>query len=164
MNKKRLLACALLVALALLPAVSLADGYSGSLPEDLFTRAKEALSLMSYGEYKSAVETLSLNGANPTANDLRFFAEASFTTLGDGVQKDVAVACLTDDYGWLIAVPLCAPDAADVETFVLHSSDGQTLDGYTAASWSFIDGLLSRSSEVIWWQKYVPGKKVVVAD
>ena len=164
MKRDRLIACAVVLCLALLPVVSLADGYSGSLPEDLFTRAKEALSLMSYGEYQSAVDTLALKGASATADDLRFFAEFSFSTLHDGVQKTVAVACLSDDYGWLIAVPLCAPDAADVETFVVHSGDGQTLDGYTAASWSFIDDLLGRSREVIWWQKYTPGKKVVVAD
>jgi len=164
MSKRSLLACALVLALALLPAVSLADGYAGSLPEELFTRAKEALSLMSYGEYQEAVEMLALSGANPSAKDLRFFAEASFSTLDEGVQKDVAVACLTEEYGWLIAVPLCAPDAADVETFVCHSSDALALDGYTAASWSFVSDLLGRSDEVIWWQKYEPGKKTVIVD
>ncbi|MDO4739704.1 MAG: hypothetical protein Q4A66_03475 [Eubacteriales bacterium] len=162
MKLRRILCLMLLACLLTAAAHAGSDEYRGTLPEEMFLNAKQALSLMSYGEYEAALETLGLDPAQ--AGDFRFFAEASFTSLFDGVQLEVAVACLTDDYGWILAIPLWEPDAIDVETFLLHSSDGQTFDGYTSATWEFVDELLPKSKDTIWYDRYEPGDKFVVAD
>lgn len=157
--------CILCIALLLcISATALADtgGYSGSLPEEMFDAAKYCLCYMSYGMYQDALTLLGFS--SPTAEEFKLFAEASFPTLSDGVQTDVAVACLTDEYGWIIAIPLWKPDAMDVDTFLLHSSDGATFDGYTSATWEFVSTLLTQSKETIWHDRYEPSSKFVVAD
>lgn len=158
--------CILCIALVILcigsAAVAETGNYSGSLPEEMFLDAKQALSLMSYGEYEQALETLGLS-ATPV-EEFSFFAEASFSYLSDGVQLEVAVACLTEEYGWILAIPLWEPDAIDVETFLLHSSDGLTFDGYTSATWEFVDQLLLLSKDTIWYNSYEPACSYVVAD
>jgi len=162
MKKCRLLCLVLALMLACAPAMAQKSDYSGTLPEEMFLNAKQALSLMSYGEYKEALEVLGMNTA--LADDFKFFAEASFATLSEGVQQQVSVAFLTEEYGWIIAVPLWEPDAIDVDTFLLHSSDGLTFDGYTSATWEFVDQLLPMSYDTIWYDRYEPGSKFVVAD
>ena len=153
---------ALALILACIGATAYADQYSGTLPEEMFLNAKQALSLMSYGEYADALDTLGLDSSQ--ADEFKFFADASFTGLSDGVQLEVSVAFLTDEYGWILAIPLWEPDFADVETFLLHSSDGATFDGYTAATWGFVCDLLPYSCDTIWYHSYDPGRKFIAAD
>ena len=153
---------ALVLVLLCISAPALAEEYSGTLPEEMFLNAKQALSLMSYGEYKQALETIGLDSSQ--ASEFKFFCDASFTGLSDGVQLEVSVACLTDEYGWILAIPLWEPDFADVETFLLHSSDGLTFDGYTSATWGFISDLLPHSRDTIWYHSYDPGQKFIAAD
>lgn len=162
MNKNRLWIFLILLALAAAPLGAFAA--EDEMPETMFTNAKEALSLMSYGEYEKALEIIAFSSNEPTVEDFKFFADASFTMLEGGVQKDVAVACLTDEYGWLLAVPLWEPDAMDIDTFVLHSSDGLTFDNYTSTQWSFISDLLTKSTKVIWHEAYEPGEKYILPD
>ena len=162
--KLRCMICLALILMCI-GAPALADtgsGYSGTLPEEMFLDAKQALSLMSYGEYGAALETLGLDSSQ--ADEFKFFSEASFTSLSDGVQLEVSVACLTDEYGWILAIPLWEPDFIDVETFLLHSSDGLTFDGYTSATWGFIRDLLPYSRDTIWYHSYEPGQKFIAAD
>ncbi|MBQ3222081.1 MAG: hypothetical protein IJB41_00565 [Clostridia bacterium] len=161
--KLRCMICMVLaLMLACAPAFAEKSDYSGTLPEEMFLDAKQALSLMSYGEYAAALETIGLDAKQ--ADEFKFFAEASFSSLSDGVQLKVAVAFLTEEYGWIMAIPLWEPDAIDVETFLLHSSDGSTFDGYTSATWEFVDQLLPLSIDTIWYDRYEPGSKFVVAD
>ncbi len=158
--KVRCILFALVLAICLGGAAQ-AEGevYTGSLPEEMFLNAKQALGLMSFGEYDEALEVLGMTATN--VEDFKFFAEASFSSLSDGVQLEVSVACLTDEYGWILAIPLWEPDAMDVETFLLHSSDGLTFDGYTSATWEFVDQLLVQSYDTIWYYRYEPGDKYV---
>lgn len=162
MKLRRMLTLALILCVISVPAMAEKSDYSGTLPEEMFLNAKQALSLMSYGEYESALSWLGLNTSQ--ADEFKFFCDASFTSLSDGVQLEVAVACLTEEYGWIMAIPLWEPDAIDVETFLLHSSDGLTFDGYTSATWEFVDQLLPLSMDTIWYDRYEPGSKFVVAD
>lgn len=168
MKIKRMISIALTLVFVSVPVLTnptnalATSEYNGTLPEELFTSAKEALRLMSYGQYGSALEALGFSA--DSAEDFKLFADANFTSLAEGVQTDVAVACLTDEYGWLLAIPLWEPDATDVDTFVLHTSDEVSFDRYTSSTWGFIEQLLTQSTDTIWYNSYESEPKLVVPD
>ena len=162
--KTRWIALILCCALMAMCAPAMASSYNGDLPEQMFKNAMDALVLMSYGEYQEAIDILDFSENEPSADDFRLFAEAGLTMLTSGVQTEVAVACYTDDYGWILGVPLWKPDSMDIETFVLRSSDGATFDGYTSATWQFMDSLARKSSNVAVYRTAEQKQKIVVTD
>lgn len=164
MKKKALIGMLIMVLVCINASGAYAGSgeYNGSLPEEMFIQAKSALALMSYGSYEDALELLGIGGVS--AKDFKFFAETSFSTLSGEVQQDVAVACKGSGTEWIIAVPLLEPSAMDVEAFLLHSSDGETFDGYTAATWGAVDDIVADANEVIWCYRYEPDGKYVIVS
>ncbi len=134
----------------------------GSLPEEMFTQALTAFSYMGSGDYASAIKTLGLS--NVKADDFKLFAASGLPSISKGVQTEFALAVHSNTYGWLIALPIWAPDSLDVETLLLHSSDSKTFDSYSATTWAFVEKLIQDSVEIIRYNSKSESGKYLVPD
>ena len=158
---KRILSVALLMAL-LLSACAFAEGVP-SISDELFSAAKEALSLLSYGEYARVSEVLPFSGGAPSAEEWQMFAD-SFSTLDSGtVQREVSVAYWQGSC-WYLAVPVTEPNRDGVEALVLRSDDGAAFSGYKYATWGDVKSGYQASDYVVWNEEYVAGTPVIIAD
>ena len=158
---KRILSVALLMAL-LLSACAFAEGVP-SISDELFSAAKEALSLLSYGEYARVSEVLPFSGCAPSAEEWQQFA-GSFSTLDSGtVQREVSVAYWQGSC-WYLAVPVTEPNRDGVEALVLRSDDGAAFSGYKYATWGDVKSGYQASDYVVWNEEYVAGTPVIIAD
>lgn len=155
--------CLLLVA-ALLGAPTLALAKEAKINTKLFTAAKQALTLLSYGETKKALKKLGLSTGEEAVARLSAFAEDNLTDLMYvSVQTEVAV-CYKVEAGYRFAVPLEAPEDRDVQVFVLKSKDGQSFSGYTSTTWGELQRELADSESVTWKDAYDPSASVFIAD
>ena len=158
---KRILSVALLMAL-FLSACAFAEGVP-SISDELFSAAKEALSLLSYGEYARVSEVLPFSGGAPSAEEWQQFA-GSFSTLDSGtVQREVSVAYWQGSC-WYLAVPVTEPNRDGVEALVLRSDDGAAFSGYKYATWGDVKSGYQASDYVVWNEEYVAGTPVIIAD
>ena len=158
---KRILSVALLMAL-LLSACAFAEGVP-SISDELFSAAKEALSLLSYGEYARVSEVLPFSGGAPSAEEWQQFA-GSFSTLDSGtVQREVSVAYWQGSC-WYLAVPVTEPNRDGVEALVLRSDDGAAFSGYKYATGGDVKSGYQASDYVVWNEEYVAGTPVIIAD
>lgn len=157
---RRWVAALLLLALCALPGAALAK----ELDKKLFSGAKEAVSLISYGEYKKALKKL---GLPSTASDVEAFAAFAEEHLGSAsygdVQTDVSVGYQLGKT-LKLAVPITAPDGWNVEALVLLSKDGHSFTGYKAMSWGDVLTELEDSDSAIWNKPYDPDTPLIVAD
>ena len=158
---KRILSVALLMAL-LLSACAFSEGVP-SISDELFSAAKEALSLLSYGEYARVSEVPPFSGGAPSAEEWQQFA-GSFSTLDSGtVQREVSVAYWQGSC-WYLAVPVTEPNRDGVEALVLRSDDGAAFSGYKYATWGDVKSGYQASDYVVWNEEYVAGTPVIIAD
>ena len=152
----------LLFAALLMSACACAESVP-SISDGLFSAAKEALSLLSYGEYARVSEVLPFSGTAPSAEEWEMFAE-SFTTLDSGtVQRGVSVAYWQDSH-WCLAVPVTEPKKDSVEVLMLRSDDGETFSGYKCTDWAEARSGYESSDYVTWNEEYVAGTPVIIAD
>ncbi|NLF28536.1 MAG: hypothetical protein GX592_11625 [Clostridiales bacterium] len=153
-------------ALLLLAVLLTAAAYADSVPaisNDLFADAKEALSLLSYGEFQRVSELLPFSGDAPDASEWERFAD-TFETLNSGtVQREVSVAFWINAT-WYLAVPVSKPDRGSVEAFVLSSADGETFSGYKYTTWGNVEKGYEASDYVKWNKEYVAGTPIVIGD
>ncbi len=154
-----------ILALILAMLVFCASAYAAAkLDTQLIDNAKQALSLISYGEYKKAIKQLAFSKNAPTASELSEFASTSLSDLGYvTVQTDVAVAYRLDS-GWRVAVPIEEPTYDSVQTLVLRSKDGQSFDAYKAMSWYEVESEAASADKVIWQEAYEPGELYLAKD
>ena len=158
---KTIISVMLLMAL-LLSVCACAEGVP-SISDDLFAAAKEALGLLSYGEYARVSEVLPFSGGAPSAEEWQKFAE-SFATLSSGtVQREVSVAYWQGSC-WYLAVPVSEPDRDSVEALMLRSDDGTAFSGYKLSNWGEVKSGYQASDYVVWNEEYVAGTPVIVAD
>jgi|LSQX01.2.fsa_nt_gb hypothetical protein len=158
---KKTISVLLLVAV-LLSATALADS-APSLSNDLFSDAKEALSLLSYGEFARVSEVLPFSGTAPSESEWESFAE-NFQTLDSGtVQREISVAFYVNG-AWYLAVPVSEPSSGSVEALVLRSPDGEAFDGYNHADWETVEKGYGAAERVLWNKEYIAGKPIVIAD
>lgn len=154
-------AMSILLAAALLLGCASASEVP-SISDGLFSSAKEALSLLSYGEYARVSETLPFSGGAPSEDEWAKFAE-SFSTLDSGtVQREVSVAYWQGS-SWCLAVPVSEPTSDSVEALVLITGDGQSFSGYRYANWGEVRSGYESSDYVEWNEEYVAGTPVIVA-
>lgn len=133
------------------------------ISDSLFSAAKEALSLLSYGEYESICDVLPFADVAPSAEEWANFA-GNFSTLDSGtVQREISVAYWQNS-SWSLAVPVSGPNKDSVETLILRSDDGQTFSGYKYATWGEARSGYESSDYVVWNEEYVAGTPVVIAD
>ena len=158
---KKIASVVLLMAL-LVSACACAEGVP-SISDELFSAAKEALSLLSYGEYARVSEALPFSGGAPSAEEWQQFA-GSFSTLDSGtVQREVSVAYWQGSC-WYLAVPVTEPNRDGVEALVLRSDDGAACSGYKYATWGDVKSGYQASDYVVWNEEYVAGTPVIIAD
>ena len=149
----------LVAALAAAPLSALAAGLSEGLIDD----AKQALTLMSYGEYKKALKKLNLKDA-PSAQELSNFVEESLSDVYVvAVQSEVAVAYQVDGV-WRVAVPVEAPAYDSVQTLVVRSKDGERFDAYRAMAWYEVMDQVAGADQVIWRDAYEQGDVYLLHD
>lgn len=159
---KKIVAIVLLAALLMFAGAQAQEGVP-SISDNLFSAAKEALSLLSYGEFARVAEVLPFSGAAPDAEEWSKFAQ-SFSTLNSGtVQREISVAFWTGS-AWYLAVPVSEPNNGAVEALVLRSDDGTTFCGYKCADWASVKSSYENSAYVEWNREYVAGTPVVIAD
>ena len=127
----------------------------------LFDCAKQAMYVLSSGEYERLVTLLPYSGDATSAAEWERFA-GNFSDLSH-VQTEYAVAYWTGS-AWVLAVPAHVPDSADVETLVLGSEDGSTIIGYGYRTWGRIEKEYTASDYVIWNEEYVSQAPTIVAD
>lgn len=133
------------------------------ISDSLFSAAKQALSLLSYGEYESVCDVLPFADVAPSAEEWANFA-GNFSTLDSGtVQREISVAYWQNS-SWSLAVPVSEPNKDSVETLILRSDDGQTFSGYKYATWGEARSGYESSDYVVWNEEYVAGTPVVIAD
>jgi hypothetical protein len=104
------------------------------LNEALFQDAKDALTMISYGEYQKALDKLNFTEPPSAAEFEDFVCFDLDSVLTQTVQTDVAV-CYHKSKKLYLALPVEEPVSRDVETLVLSSTDGEQFDGYKAARW-----------------------------
>ena len=159
MKRKTAWVLAVCIALGLLYAAG--AGASPELNEKLFSKAKQAVSLMSYGEYDEAIQKLNLD---VNADELeRFVCEELSDVFSATIQQEVGVA-YWDGSLWTIAIPIKEPTDGTVQTFYITSEDGQSPSGYGAKSWSDVEDALLECEEIVWKNEYNPGVPVLVPD
>jgi len=149
--------CAALLAMA--PLVASAK----ALDSKLFDQAKEALTLISYGEYQKALNKLNFKNPPDVADFEDFVCFELDSALTQAVQTDVAVSFQKGKKVYL-AIPVEEPSSRDVETLVLSSSDGKQFDGYASDTWENVMKLVRQDKAAVWNEAYDPGTLVVVPD
>lgn len=157
---RRWIAICMVVLLVALPITAQAAEISSKL----FAPAKEALSLISYGEHKKALKKLGLGTGSSAVKALKKFAQEELSELEwITPQTDVAVGYQSGK-NYKLAVPLESPSDGSVTALVLLSEDGKAFSGYSAMSWSDVKAGVADSSSVTWNKEYSPGDPVIVAD
>ena len=155
---RRMISWLLVAALLMAPVAALA-----SLDSGLIDDAKQALTLMSYGEYKKALKKLNLKKAS-SAQALSDFVDSSLSDIyAVAVQTDVAVAYKTDGV-WRVAVPVEAPSYDTVQTLVVRAKDGKRFDAYKAMAWYEVMDQVDAAEEVIWQEAYEQGELYLLPD
>jgi len=155
---KKAIAFAVVFALITASAFAAVPGIGNGL----FANAKEAVSLLSYGEFDRVVAILPFSGSAPSAAEWQSFAQ-NFSSLGSGtVQREVSVAYWTGN-SWNLAVPVLAPDSDKVEALVLTSDDGLGFSGYKYARWGEVRMGYENADYVIWNKEYVPANPTLFA-
>jgi len=151
------LLCAAL--LAAFPVIASAK----DLDEALFQDAKDALTMISYGEYQKALDKLNFKEPPSAAEFEDFVCFELDSVLTQTVQTDVSV-CFHKGKKLYLAIPVEEPVGRDVETLVLSSTSGEQFDGYAAASWGDVMKLVKQDDAAVWNEPYDPGTLVVVPD
>ena len=152
---KRMLCTLLLLMLLTSPALA-----APQLSDSLFASAKQAAQCLVTGDYDALIR-MPFSGEAPDANEWAAFA-ASFTT-GGYAQQEYAVGYWVNE-SWRVAVPLRAPESADVEVLLLTSDDGYTFSGYRCALWGQVEQEYALSEHVVWNSEYVPAAPRLFAD
>ena len=133
------------------------------LNEALFQDAKDALTMISYGEYQKALDKLNFTEPPSAAEFEDFVCFELDSVLTQTVQTDVAV-CFHKSKKLYLALPVEEPVSRDVETLVLSSTDGEQFDGYRASSWGDVLKSVKQDDAAVWNEPYDPGTLVVVPD
>lgn len=131
------------------------------LSDSLFAAAKQAAECLATGDYARLAGSMPFSGAAPDADEWASFA-GNYSASGHA-QQEYAVAYWLNG-SWRVAVPMRAPDSADVEVLLLSSEDGYTFSGYRYASWGQVEQEYANSDHVAWNREYVPAAPWVLPD
>ena len=124
--------------------------------ENAYKSAKEAVSLISYGEYGMALKKLKLESLF-SEKQLKNFIDTNCKEIYMGsVQTDVSVAWLENGV-WLLAVPFEAPEDDAVGALVFEiAADGMTFTKLSFLRWGEVKEGYSLSDELYWNVEYTP--------
>ena len=127
-----------------------------------FQAAKEALSLISYGEFDRAIARLGMEKTMSGADMKKYIGANCPEIYAGSVQTEVSVAWYSQNR-WLLAVPFEAPDDNGVGALVFSLTDGVHFDAVFFARWGKVAEGYSASDSVTWNAKYTPGY-IIVGD
>lgn len=154
--KKRI---CLLIALLMLVWAATAEN---ALPDLTYTNAKEAVSLISYGEYDMALSRLGMDNLMKASALKKFIGNNCPEIYRGSVQTEISVAW-SDGEGWLLAVPFEAPDDGAVGALVFTLRDSTHFEAIRFARWEEVVEEYSAAARVEWNVAYTPGY-VIVGD
>ena len=122
--------------------------------ESAYRQAKEAVSLISYGEYEMALNRLGMQ-EQMQASTLKRYIDRNCSEIHRGsVQTDVAVAWF-DGSVWQIAVPFEAPEDEAVGALVFTLA-GDGFSGIDFMRWGDVEASYDVADEVYWNRPYMP--------
>lgn len=160
--KKRILSILILAALSIVSAFGAYAEAPLAPNENAYRNAKEAVSLISYGEYGMALQRLSLTHVM-TAQALKSYIDINCREIYRGsVQTEVSVAWF-DGMIWNIAVPFEAPDDEAVGALVFQLQSPEQFSSVYFMRWGDVQASYSMSRYVYWNVEYIPNY-VIVAD
>lgn len=152
---KRMAALMLCAALAM-------GGVALARPDDgLFEKGKNAMGLLSYGEYGKAIETL---GMSVSAGELKEQMEKDFSMLLRGTVQTKVAVMFREDREWYLAIPVSDPGEDRVETLVYSLGDGSGFTGIQKSTWGDVRARLDESPEYVWNEEYQPASPVLMSD
>ena len=122
--------------------------------EDAYRQAKEAVSLISYGEYEMALKRLGMEDQMQAATLKRYIDRNCSEIHRGSVQTDVSVAWF-DGSTWQIAVPFEAPEDEAVGELVFTLS-GSAFSGIDFMRWGDVEASYDVADEVYWNLPYTP--------
>ncbi len=122
--------------------------------ESAYRQAKEAVSLISYGEYEMALNRLGMQDQMQAAMLKRYIDQNCGEIHRGSVQTDVAVAWF-DGSAWQLAVPFEAPEDDAVGALVFTLS-GNAFSGIDFMRWGDVEASYDVANEVYWNLPYTP--------
>ena len=149
-------------ALVFMLTFAWAAAEKSAIPDDTFIRAKEAVILISYGDYDAAIQRLGMTGTL-SQNTLKSMIDKKCKEIyAESVQTEVSVAW-NDGRNWRIAVPFEAPDDRAVGALVFTLASVSEFAGIEFQRWGDISDAYAVSAEVFWNVEYVPDY-IIVGD
>jgi len=152
---KRCLTFLSVLLVLLLASASAAEAVQ--IPQEIaYKSAKEAVSLISYGEYGMAIKKLKLENAFDE-KQLKKFIDTNCKEIYMGsVQTEVSVAWLENGV-WLLAVPFEAPEDDAVGALVFEiAPDGASFTRLSFMRWGEVKEGYGISDELYWNVEYTP--------
>ena len=126
--------------------------------ESAYRQAKEAVSLISYGEYEMALNRLGMQD-QMQASTLKRYIDRNCREIHRGsVQTDVSVAWF-DGSMWQLAVPFEAPEDEAVGALVFTLSE-DSFSGIDFMRWGDVEASYGVADEVYWNLPYTPSYTV----
>lgn len=122
--------------------------------ESAYRQAKEAVGLISYGEYEMALNRLGMQDQMQAAALKRYIDQNCGEIHRGSVQTDVSVAWF-DGSVWLLAVPFEAPEDDAVGALVFTLS-GNAFSGIDFMRWGDVETSYDAADEVYWNLPYTP--------
>lgn len=127
--------------------------------EEMFTSAKESVSLISYSEYGMAIKRLKLEKVMDEDTLRKFIDKECKEIYMGSVQTEVSVAWPEEDL-WKIAVPFEAPEDEAVGALIFVISD-QAFSEIQFLRWGEVVKLYETAENVIWNVEYIPSYVIV---
>ena len=157
--KKRFVAMFLLLAVLAVPAAMAAPAFD----ESLFSRAKDAVILISYGEYSGAVEKIASADVFDAAELESYVDGKARSIYNDTIQKTYSVAWY-DGAKWIVAVPFTTPNDDAVGCFAFAAEDGVNVTAYRYMTWGSVVQGYANADEVLWQDEYTGETVIAFAD
>lgn len=127
--------------------------------EEMFTGAKESVSLISYGEYGMAIKRLKLEKRTDEETLKKFIDKECKEIYMGSVQTEVSVAW-PEEGVWKIAVPFEAPEDEAVGALVFVIVD-EAFTEIQFLRWGEVVELYEEAEEIIWNVEYIPSYVIV---
>ena len=150
------------IVLILLMTFACAAAEKPAVPDETFLRAKEAVILISYGDYDAAIQRLGMADAI-TKNALKSMIDKKCKEIyAESVQTELSVAW-NDGKNWRIAVPFEAPDDRAVGSLVFTLSDVTQFTNIEFSRWGEVNDAYAVAADILWNVEYIPDF-IIVGD
>lgn len=153
-----------IIGIILILLLSFASAFAEKpvVPDETFQRAKEAVILISYGDFGEAIQRLGMTEVL-SKNTLKSMIDKKCRGIyADSVQTEISVAW-NDGKNWRIAVPFEAPDDRAVGALVFTLSDVAQFINIEFSRWGEVNDAYAVSTDILWNVEYIPNY-IIVGD